>query len=106
MADVLKRLSGPALLGNSASTVYTVPGATIAVVRDICVCNESGSTATFTLSIGTDGAGKRLYYNVLIPADSTFQRTGNIVLDAAEVLQAYSGTASVLTLTLSGVESS
>lgn len=105
MADTLKRLAGPSSLSNSAATVYTTPALTTTTIRDICVCNETGSAATFTLSIGADGSGKRLYYQVSIPANSTFQRTGNVVLAAAEVVQAYSGTNAALTLTLSGVES-
>jgi hypothetical protein len=105
MADTLKRLSGPASLTNSAATVYTVPGATTAVIRDINVANTTGSAATFTLSIGADAAGKRLFSAVSIPANSTLQRTGSIVLAATEVVQAYSGTNAALTLTLSGVES-
>lgn len=105
MADTLKRLAGPTQLGTSAATVYTVPGSTTTVVRDITVANTTGSTATFTLSIGLDAAGTRLYSAVSIPANSTFQRTGSIVLAAAEVVQAYAGTGTALTLTMSGVES-
>jgi len=105
MADTLKRLAGPSSLTNSASTVYTVPAATTTVVRDITVANVTGSAATFTMSIGSDAAGTRLFSAVSIPANSTFQRTGNIVLAATEVIQAYSGTNAALTLTLSGVES-
>jgi hypothetical protein len=105
MADTLKRLSGPASLTNSAATVYTVPGATVAVIRDINVANTTGSAATFTLSIGADAAGTRLFSAVSVPANSTLQRTGSVVLAAGETLQAYSGTNAALTLTVSGVES-
>lgn len=104
MADTLKRLAGPTALGTSAATVYTVPAATTATVRDVLVCNETGSAATLTISIGTDGAGKRICKDLSIPANTTWQLACGTVLAAAEVLQAYSGTASALTLTVSGVE--
>lgn len=104
MADVAKRLAGPSLLTGTAATVYTVPGATATILRSIHVSNETGSTATFTLSIGTDAAGKRLFTAVDIPTKGSLDWSGFIVLNAAEVLQAFSGTASALTLVVSGVE--
>jgi len=104
MADTAKRLSGPALLTASAATVYTVPGATTTILRSVHVSNETGSTATFTMSIGTDASGKRLWTAMDIATKSSFDWSGFIVLAAGEVLQAFSGTTSALTLTTSGVE--
>jgi hypothetical protein len=40
--------------------VYTVPGATTAVIRTI-VAETASAAKTMTLSIGTDGAGTRLF---------------------------------------------
>lgn len=105
MADTLKRLSGPTLLTTSAVTQYTVPGSTTATVRSIHVANETGTAATFTLSLGTDGAGKRLFKDVSVPANGVLDWSGTVILAAAEVLQALAGTGSALTLTVSGVES-
>lgn len=104
MADLLKRLCGPAALANSAATVYTVPGSTTAVVRHLRVVNETGAGATFTISIGTDGAGKRVWYQESIAAGDSYDWTGNLVLAATEVLQAYASAATTLTLTVSGIE--
>jgi hypothetical protein len=81
-----------------------VPASTTAILRSVHVTNETGSTATFTMSIGTDAAGKRLWTALDIPTKSSFDWSGFIVMAAAEVLQAFSGTASALTLTVSGVE--
>lgn len=107
MADLLKRLAGPVSLTGTAATVYTVPGATTATVRNIHVTNETGTLATFTLSVGTDGAGKRYFYQVPVAVgDPGFDWDGVLVLAATQVIQAYSGTASALTLTISGVETS
>jgi hypothetical protein len=104
MADALKRLVNPTVLTTSAVTVYTVPASTQAVIRTIRVCNEGALAATFTMSLGMDGAGKRMFYNLSIPAGGTLLSTEQTVMEATEILQAYSDTASSLTLTISGVE--
>lgn len=105
MADTLKRLAGPSALTTSAATYYTVPSSTTATLRSIHVCNETATAATLTLSIGADGAGKRLFYQVSIPGNGFLDWSGVQVMSAAEVVQALSGTSSALTLTISGVES-
>lgn len=104
MADTLKRLAGPSLLTASAATLYTVPASTTATLRNIHVCNETGTAATLTMSIGTDGAGKRLFMAFPVPGNDVVDWSGMIVMVAAEVIQAFSGTASALTLVVSGVE--
>jgi hypothetical protein len=104
MADTAKRLSGPALLTASAATVYTVPASTTTILRSVHVSNETATAATFTMSIGTDAVGKRLWTALTIPGNQSFDWSGFIVLAAAEIIQAFSGTASALTLTNSGVE--
>jgi len=104
MADTQKRLSGPTLLTAAAATQYTVPAATSAILRSVHVANETANAATFNMSIGTDGAGKRLWFGFSIPGNQSFDWSGFIVVNTGEVIQAYSGTASALTLTASGVE--
>jgi hypothetical protein len=104
MADTAKRLSGPALLTAAAATQYTVPASTTTTLRNIHVSNETATAATFTMSIGTDAAGKRLFTALSIPGNQAFDWSGFIVMAAAEIIQAFSGTASALTLTVSGVE--
>lgn len=104
MADTAKRLSGPTALTTSAVTQYTVPASTTTIIRSIHVTNESASTSHFTISIGTDGAGKRLFYQMDVPPKSSFDWSGFIVLAAAEVIQALTQTATSNTLTISGVE--
>jgi len=104
MADTAKRLSGPTALTTSAVTQYTVPASTTTILRSIHAANETATVATFTLSIGTDGAGKRLFMALPIGGNDAFDWTGFIVLAAGEVLQALAGTAAAITLTTSGVE--
>ena len=104
MAKVPKRLAGPALLSNSVSTKYTVPGATTAVIRHIHLANSSGSPVTFTMSIGADAAGTRIFAALSIPANSERSFWGPYTLTAAEVIQAVGGTNNILTLTVDGEE--
>jgi len=104
MARTPTRLAGPALVSNAAATKYTVPGATTAVVRHIHVSNPTGSPVDFTLSIGTDAAGTRLFDGLSIAADSVYEHFCYHVLDAAEIIQALAGTTNVITLTISGDE--
>lgn len=104
MAKTPKRLHGPAQLSNSASTKYTVPGATTAVVRHIHVQNPSGSAVDFTLSIGANAAGTRIFDGLPIPADSERSFWGPYTLVAAEVIQGLAGTNNILTLTIDGEE--
>ena len=105
MADIAKRFAGPVALGTTAATIYTVPGGATAILRNIHVANEAGATATLTLSIGTDGAGKRLFKDVDVATKGVLDWAGFVVLTAGEVVQAFSGTGSALTLTISGVQS-
>ncbi len=104
MSDTLARLVGPLAIGASAATVYTVPVGTTTTVRSIHVSNETASPRTFRLSIGADGAGKRLFYDVPVsPGDPGFDWTGSVVLTAGEVIQAQADNATALTLVISGV---
>jgi hypothetical protein len=102
--DTLKRLSGPAALTTVAVTQYTAPLLTTATIRSIHVCNETSADHTFTLSIGVDGAGKRLFKSQPVAANDSFDWSGMIVLGAGELLQALADANTALTLTVSGVE--
>ena len=105
MADTLKRLAGPSQLASSSTTVYTVPAATTTVLRNIRVVNTTAGAVTFTMSIGADAAGTRIYNAYSVAANDLYDWSGCIVLGAAETLRAYASAATSLTLTVSGVES-
>ena len=105
MPRIAKRLSGPAQLGNSAATVYTVPSLTKTIIRHIHVQNPSAAAVTFTLSIGADAAGTRLFDAFSIGANQVLDHFCYYVADAAEIVQAYAGTAATLVMTMDGDES-
>lgn len=104
MADTALRLSGPALLTGAAATQYTVPALTTTIVRNLHVFNNDVLAVTFTLSIGADAAGTRLYDAMSIPSKSALEWNGFLALAAAEIVQAFASSASKLNLTISGVE--
>jgi hypothetical protein len=104
MARLAKRFSGPALVSNAAATKYTVPTNVRAIVRHIHVSNPTVSAVTFTLSIGTDAAGTRLFDAFSIAAGSVFDHFCYYPMAAAEIIQAFAGTNNVITLTISGDE--
>lgn len=100
----LMRLYGPTLLGNTASTLYTCPALTTAVIRHIHVNNPSGADVDLTLSIGPDSAGARLWDGEPIPAGDFDDHIVEHILAEGEVIQAYASLAGTLNLTVDGYE--
>lgn len=103
-----KRLFGPAQLTNAAATKYTSPTPSApfslmkTIVRHIHVSNPTGSDVTFTMSIGADAAGTRIYDAFTIPKGQAYDAFCMYVLEAGEIIQSFAGTASALVLTLDG----
>lgn len=100
MARTPTMIVPPALVSNAAATKYTVPGATTALVRAIHVSNPTASVVDFTLSIGTDAAGTRIYDGYPFPADTAKTFWCYHAVAAAEIIQAFAGTNNVITLTI------
>lgn len=98
------RLSGPSLLTNAAVTRYTVPAGTVTILQHLHVSNPSAAFATFTMSIGTDAAGVRVYDAYAIGPGQVLDAFCKYVLNAGEIVQAFAGTTNILTLTLDGQE--
>lgn len=101
MARTPTRLAGPALLTNAAATKYTAPAGG-ALLRAIHLSNPTGSPVDFTLSIGADAAGTRLYDGYPIGVDQAVTLWCYHALTNGEIIQAFAGTNNVMTLTLDG----
>jgi len=105
-----RRIYGPALVATGPATVYTVPAVTKTILRQIHLQNPSGAPVTFTLSIGADAAGTRLWSSYSIPAaaagvtDSVRDIGLYIPMEAAEVIQIAAGTNNILTIVISADE--
>lgn len=104
MARIPTRMTGPGQITNAAVTKYTVPALTKAIMRHIHVSNPSGASVTFTMSIGADAAGTRLFDAYSIAAGAIFDHFCYYVLSPAEIVQALAGTTLVINLTIDGDE--
>lgn len=91
-------VGNPTLLSRSAatasySTLYTSPGNTETYVRDITVCNTTGTAVTFYISLvpqgGTAGASNAIFYANSLAANTTIQWSGFQVLTAGGTIQGY-----------------
>jgi hypothetical protein len=108
MPGIPKRIVGPAAVATGPTTVYTVPANTRTVVRHIHVQNPSGSIVTFSLSVGADAAGTRLWDAFNIPAAAAGERESvkdffvYLPLEATETIQLKAGTNNILTIVING----
>ncbi len=108
MSNKRIRITGPAQLSGAAATKYTVPAGQRLTIRHIHAENPSGGPVGFTMSIGADAAGTRLYDAYSIPgaaagvSNSILDQFCYYVLEAGEIVQAWASSAATLTLTIDG----
>ena len=56
MPGALKRIAGPAYLGNAVANIYTPPSSDVyVVINHIHIANVTGGAVTWTLYIGATG---------------------------------------------------
>lgn len=105
MADVSKRMYGPAIVTGSNVSVYTAPAAG-AVIRNIHVANTTLLDATITVALdGTSATAANHFLSALnVPANGTYDWSGFCAVGNVGTIQILSGTASALSITISGVE--
>lgn len=86
-------------LATTETLLYTVPGATSAVISSVTVTNRGATTTTFRVSISVAGAATTnkdyLYYDVPIPANDTFIATVGLTMAATDVARVYAGNANL-----------
>lgn len=104
MAKIATRFVGPTRLTGAAATVLTVASGRKALIRHIHFMNPSGASIGVTVSIGTDGATTRILEAFPIPAGGTYDWYGYVVMDSAEIMQAFAATATVVNMTVFGDE--
>lgn len=97
--------SNPA--ATTATTLYTVPTATEAVVSTIVIANLTSSAATFRIAIRPNGAtlanSQYIAYDITVGASDSTALTLGITMDAADIITVYASTAN-LTFTAFGSE--
>jgi chorismate mutase len=93
------------LTGVSATTLYTIPTATTAVIRSILVSDDSGSGDTITVTITAGSDVFSLFKVKTIGANATVELlTGPLVVQESEVLKVTAATANRLHVVLSALE--
>ena len=94
------------LTSTSATTLYTVPSATTAVIKSILVSEDSGNADTITVTItDTASAVFSLFKTKSISANGTTELlTGPLVVEESEVVKVTAATANRLHVVLSALQ--
>jgi len=94
------------LTGTSATTLYTVPTATTAVVKSIIVSEDSGNADTITVTItDTDDAVFSLFKTKAISANATSELLSQpLVVQESEIVKVTAAAANRLHVVLSALE--
>ena len=107
MPTVYKVLGQSNPSATTATTLYTVPSATQAVVSTIVIANLVASTATFRIAVRVAGAtlanSQYVAYDIIVGASDSTALTLGITLGATDVVTVYASTAN-LTFTAFGSE--
>ncbi len=99
MATAYKVLGQLNPSATTLTTLYTVPGATSAVVSSITVANLSGVTITYRVAIRPAGAAINnkhyIVYDASLPAGYAQSMTLGLTLATTDVVSVYASTANV-----------
>ena len=94
------------LTSTSATTLYTVPSATTAVIKSILVSEDTGNADTITVSLtNTSSAVFSLFKTKAIGANATVELlTAPLVVEESEIIKVTAATADRLHVVLSALE--
>lgn len=99
MPTVYKVLGQSAPSATTATTLYTVPAATSAVVSTLVVANRAATSATYRIAIRPAGATLAnehyIAYDVTVGAADSTTLTLGITLAATDVITVYGSTANL-----------
>lgn len=93
MATNYKVLGQANPAATTATTLYTVPSATSAVVSTIAVCNTGGTSATFRIAVRPAGAtlatAQYIAYDTAVTANNSTFITIGVGLATTDVITVY-----------------
>ena len=94
------------LTSTSATTLYTVPTATTAVIKSILVSEDSGNADTITVTItDTDDAVFSLFKTKAVSANATSELlTAPLVAQESQIVKVTAATANRLHVVISALE--
>lgn len=97
MATAYKVLGQSAPSATTATTLYTVPSSTSAVVSTLVVCNRSASDATYRIAVRPEGAtlanSHYVAYDVTVGAGDSTTLTLGLTLATTDVVTVYASSA-------------
>jgi hypothetical protein len=97
MATKYKVLGQSAPAATTATTLYTVPSSTYAVVSTITIANRATGAATYRIAVRPNAATLAnqhyIAYDAIVPANDTIALTLGITADAADLIEVYASTA-------------
>jgi glucose-6-phosphate dehydrogenase assembly protein OpcA len=93
MATSYKVLGQVNPAATTATTAYTVPAATEAIVSSIVVANQAATAGTYRVAVRPDGdtlaAEHYLAYDISLPANTSDTLTLGVTMDATDVITVY-----------------
>ena len=96
MATTYKVLGTSNPAATTATTLYTVPAASSAIVSTINVCNQAASSGAFRIAIRPAGAtlaaNHYIAYDTSIPANDSIAITIGITLATTDIITVYAST--------------
>lgn len=99
MATVYKVLAQSNPSATTATTLYTVPSSTSAVISTITVCNQAASAGTYRIAVRPAGASltasQYVAYDIAIAANDTTALTLGITLATTDVVTVYASSATM-----------
>lgn len=99
MPNVYKVLAQSNPSATTATTLYTVPSSTSAVLSTITVCNQAASAASFRIAVRPAGASLAavhyVAYDVALAANDTTALTLGLTLATTDVVTVYASSATL-----------
>lgn len=97
MPNIYKVLGQVAPSATTATTAYTVPSTTQAVISTIVICNRAASAGSYRIAIRPDGATLAtthyVAYDIVIAANDSTALTLGITLGDTDVVTVYASSA-------------
>jgi hypothetical protein len=98
-AEALKVLGQISPSATTATTLYTVPASTSAVVSSLIVANQNSSSVTIRVSVRPAGAVQTtamyIAYDVVVPAKDSLVLTLGLTLATTDVITVYASSTAV-----------
>lgn len=91
-------------LASTKSTLYTVPGATTAIIRTVTFCHVSGGSQDVVFYVKKSGGSSRVFSRVTLGTNEYAHEDSIGTLDAGDILEAQSTDANTVDYTVMGVE--